>query len=196
MFSPWLSPEKTVCPYCGFGAPTNIGGGPCIVCKKPYFVFIESKTLKLEPDEKDKESFYNQIWSLLQQQPVENGYNHPIDDYFDLLCKAGAQSLLDEVLTYLLTADNSFKKRRDDLILLIGRIKPEFISDTIFNLTVENLSSGSTSIVDATVQCLESWGGKRSLDVLVKTKTGTDWIDSYIKDVVSDLMKGELGYAS
>ncbi len=145
----------------------------------------ELERLELAFTQKELEKI---LFSLFENEPIEDGYSHPAEQIVEEVCKkykAMAGALLQGI--YLKNVKRTAFIA--SLLRCIGRQRSEKVAPWGGVMAIAGLSHSEVEVRDAAIRALESWGGHESLWVLkVYAEIETvSWLKEYIEQVVRDL---------
>lgn len=139
---------------------------------------LNKESLNKEPQ------FAQEVWSLINREPVENGFTHPAEK---ILMEALVHQKKDVIrwIESILEHKNPYVVA--DIITCLGRVTEENHPDWAIEIISEALEHSNVAVRDAAAQALESWETSQVLGLLTNHKEKVPWLREYIGQIVTQL---------
>lgn len=130
------------------------------------------------------DSYIQEIYQSLQQEPVLDGFNHPTEPVlakaFAIYSEETEQWVLEQIKS------SSHPSRTADILRLICRFWP---STPGWRAAIVDLAlkSNSIEIRDAAIQAIETWAEAELVDILTSHSEPVSWLSDYATRVIHDL---------
>lgn len=132
-------------------------------------------------------SFVVPLLSSIEEEPVEDGYDHPAEEILAIALSTRSDEVLEWFRSFMSTSHKSSLVA--SVLTCLGRVKEDTCPNWGYELAANGLKHRSAEVRDAAVQLLELWEGDQALIILTKHEESVDWLDDYIKGVISYLQK-------
>ena len=127
--------------------------------------------------------------SLIQQEPIEEGYGHPAEDLIEASLKLSPFNPTHWVYNTYVHNTKSHPTIAASVLRSLSRSPRSLIQPWGLLLAIQGLTYEDVEIRDAAVRALERWGGRDAFMALQNQakKEPVSWLRAYIKQVIVDM---------
>ena len=156
-----------------------------VIGEKKHAYLVTELFYFLEEIEKSSFPFALEILSAIDVEPVEDGFQHPVEA---LLIKALLEHQEETIdwLYELLKYENNASIVAS-ILKCLGRLDLEVCKDWGFDIVRRALNHKDVEVRDAAAQSLELWGTTKASHLLKKHHDDVPWLQDYIERVIHNL---------
>lgn len=127
------------------------------------------------------------VLSLLREESIEDGVMHSADKYIAEELEKGKG--LAEIYSWCYNNLDSVKLPVSSVLRCVGRLEKKAAGEDGKLLMLNALRNQNLEVRETAVRAFEKWGGKDSMDILLKYKSEEEvvWLREYAEQVISDL---------
>lgn len=137
--------------------------------------------------EREYQRFERQLVISLKEYDLEDGMIHPAEEVLQdvfRICPDNAKEVIEQL------ADKYLNKNQmvcAGLVQCLGRLDDSSVPEWKYSLAEKCLREGDAGVREASVICLEYWGGQEAVDILSAHNEKEGWLADYISSVIKDL---------
>lgn len=151
------------------------------------------KTLAVDPDlpekllvearHRDEVTFEKQIRAVIDRQPVEIGFNHPVEE----ILTEGLARRQTDVISWIRSILSKTREPNvvSAIVTCLGRVTEDTHPGWAIEIVGHALEHSDISVRDAAVQVLEAWETPEILGLLINHREDIPWLRKYIENIVS-----------
>jgi len=130
-------------------------------------------------------SFVSRILSAIDQEPVEDGFEHPAEEIIGWALSQQPQ----DVILWLqsLVSEEKDSCIVASVIACVARLNEHECLDWGYRLVAQALQRQDIEVRDSAAQALELWGTPAAVNLLKKHTESVPWLRDYIERVIQQL---------
>lgn len=134
-----------------------------------------------------QERFEREVWGSLENNPVEDGYCHPLEQLLQKAFDKNA-SEASRWIRRLVFHPGRAPVVAASVLRCLGRCPQPADASWRSQLVREALGDRDAEVRDAAIQAAESWGGRQLVEVLRSHQEEEPWLRDYLRRVIRDLV--------